>query len=306
MDEELRSKIEELRANRGRTRYEREEFGWEERAPSGKKGESFGGTLTFQGIVAVIIAIFFVAMHFFAPDTAQGVQALIRKTASEDFSFRGDLEQSVGGFLRYLNEIEPVDAGTSSEDGTSSRQEDAAGTSGEESQADHTASEEENGAGGEYTPADGNALPDNATFAPVIFTGRISLPMENASRITSVFGFREHPITGKADFHNGVDIAAAKGTAVLAVMDGVVESRGESSGLGKYLILSHGNGFYTVYGHCDRLIAREGARIREGEVIARVGNTGDSTGYHLHFSMKKDGLYFNPGYVFAELNDVTV
>lgn len=117
-------------------------------------------------------------------------------------------------------------------------------------------------------------------------------------RLSSTFGWREHPIEGGDRFHYGVDLAAATGTDVLAFADGEVYASGESSSLGKYIMLRHEGGYITLYAHCSRITAT-GGRVSMGEKIAEVGSTGLATGPHLHFELHDGDLYLNPIYYVA-------
>ena len=115
---------------------------------------------------------------------------------------------------------------------------------------------------------------------------------------TSGFGSRRDPVNGRPSFHEGLDISAAPGKAVHATADGVVVRAGRLGELGNAVVLSHGYGLSTRYGHMSRLEARPGQRVRRGDVIGYVGNTGRSTGYHLHYEVHKDGQPVNPlGYI---------
>lgn len=107
--------------------------------------------------------------------------------------------------------------------------------------------------------------------------------------ISSVFGEREHPISGEADFHTGLDIAAAEGTAIHAAADGLVESCGWDDSYGNYVLLKHSDNFKTLYAHCRQLLVENSHVIRRGERIALVGSTGLSTGPHLHFECIVEG-----------------
>jgi murein DD-endopeptidase MepM/ murein hydrolase activator NlpD len=94
--------------------------------------------------------------------------------------------------------------------------------------------------------------------------------------------------------HEGIDLAAASGTPVRAAADGVVKKASWYGGYGNAVILDHGNGVTTLYGHNSTLDVREGQRVSAGEVISRVGSTGDSTGPHLHFEVSRDGEKIDP------------
>ena len=114
--------------------------------------------------------------------------------------------------------------------------------------------------------------------------------------LTSPFGYREHPVEGEERFHYGIDIGAASGTDIGCFADGTVTAVGESSSYGKYVTVAHQGGFSTLYAHCSRILAASGDQVREGDVIAQVGETGIATGPHLHFELHKGGEYLNPIY----------
>ena len=99
------------------------------------------------------------------------------------------------------------------------------------------------------------------------------------------YGWRKDPFTGERDFHQGLDIAAAPGTKVVAPADGIVTMAGPTGGYGNFLVISHGYGMVTHYGHLQRFMVRPGQRVHRGDVIGMVGSTGRSTGPHLHYEV---------------------
>lgn len=113
-------------------------------------------------------------------------------------------------------------------------------------------------------------------------------------RVTSSYGMRWHPIFRKRLFHTGIDIVAATGTPIRAAAAGTVSFAGEMDGYGLVVELEHGYGLETLYGHCSRLLVRPGQKVQKGDVIALVGNTGLSTGPHLHYEVKRGGRPVNP------------
>ncbi len=113
-------------------------------------------------------------------------------------------------------------------------------------------------------------------------------------RITSTMGMRKHPVGGFRGRHTGVDLAAAEGTRIAAAAAGVVTDAGEGEYIGKFVILSHKDSYTTIYGHCIQTLVRKGQQIKKGQVIARVGNTGRTTGPHLHFEIRKNGIPQDP------------
>ena len=136
-------------------------------------------------------------------------------------------------------------------------------------------------------------------FAPLDTTVEMCVPVQG--RISSKFGYRVHPVTGEFGIHNGTDIAAEEGTPIQAAFNGTVEEIGFTSARGNYIILAHGGETRTVYLHCSEIVAPEGAKVRAGEIIAKVGSTGRSTGPHLHFSIKVNGKYCNPEWLLNDL-----
>lgn len=113
-------------------------------------------------------------------------------------------------------------------------------------------------------------------------------------KISSYFGARKDPFESGEGFHEGIDIAAAYGEDILASADGVVVSAGWYGGYGKAVIIDHGNGITTLYGHTSSILVKEGRHVKKGDLIARIGSTGRSTGAHLHFEVLINGKAVNP------------
>ena len=118
--------------------------------------------------------------------------------------------------------------------------------------------------------------------------------------VTSSFGYRDHPVAGTERFHYGLDIGCEKGEVIHAFADGTVTAVAESTELGKYVELTHPDGYTTLYAHCSRVNASSGQTVRMGDPIAEVGDTGDATGYHLHFELHRYNIYLNPIYYVAQ------
>ena len=118
-------------------------------------------------------------------------------------------------------------------------------------------------------------------------------PVANMS-LSSSYGMRVHPITGRVARHNGVDIPAPHGTPIYATADGFVGRAQWLGGYGKYVEIEHGNAIQTRYGHMSSYVVNPGQRVRKGDVIGYVGSTGRSTGNHLHYEVRIEGAPVNP------------
>lgn len=112
--------------------------------------------------------------------------------------------------------------------------------------------------------------------------------------LSSGYGYRNDPFTGKRAFHNGVDIAAKPGLPIEAIATGVVTASRVKPGYGVTVEINHGNGYTTRYAHAKVAKVKTGERVEKGDVVAIVGNTGRSTGTHLHFEVLRDGKAVNP------------
>lgn len=124
----------------------------------------------------------------------------------------------------------------------------------------------------------------------------ITYPLKSI-KVTSPYGYRRDPFTGKLSWHNGLDLRA-KNEPAYAMMDGIVEKVGYDNRSGNYVTLRHGN-FYISYCHLSSIIVRKGESVFPGIIVGVTGNTGRSTGYHLHLTCKKDGKSINPAILFT-------
>jgi len=124
--------------------------------------------------------------------------------------------------------------------------------------------------------------------------GRLLYPLQQKGKVTSSFGTRVHPIKGVRKPHTGTDIAAPSGTPVLAADGGIVVRAGWAGGYGKLVEIHHGNGLSTRYAHLSQISVRLGQKVEPGTVVGRVGSTGQSTGDHLHFEVRENGMARDP------------
>jgi len=119
-------------------------------------------------------------------------------------------------------------------------------------------------------------------------------PLMTGGVVTSKFGYRRHPISGRRSMHKGIDIAGKRGSDIVAMADGLVIFSGRKSGYGNIVEVRHANGLETRYAHNQRNLVKEGDLIRKGQVVAKLGSTGRSTGPHVHFEVRRNGEAVDP------------
>ena len=124
--------------------------------------------------------------------------------------------------------------------------------------------------------------------------GAFRWPCPSSTRVTSDYGTRVSPMSGASSNHKGIDIGASAGADIIAAADGTVTAASYSSAAGNYVMIDHGGGLYTVYMHASSLLVSPGQTVSAGDVIAKVGSTGISTGSHLHFGVSLNGSYVSP------------
>ena len=135
-------------------------------------------------------------------------------------------------------------------------------------------------------------MPTTGSYAG---NGMLALrPITSSARMSSGFGYRIHPVTGKSKFHKGMDFAAPIGTPIYATGNGVVTFSGWGTGYGRYVEVDHGNGTVTRYAHTSANYVNVGDTVYANQQIAAVGNTGRSTGAHLHYEVRQNGQAVNP------------
>lgn len=147
----------------------------------------------------------------------------------------------------------------------------------------------------------GDPLPENYTMDQLSL-GELETMTPVMGRLTSDYGYRDHPIIGKYLFHGGIDIGGQAGEAIAAFAAGTVEYTGKNDSYGLYLQLDHGNGVKSFYAHCSKIVVTKGQSVAIGEKIAEIGSTGTSTGPHLHLELKYDKMHLNPAY-YVELSE---
>ena len=130
--------------------------------------------------------------------------------------------------------------------------------------------------------------PPAALFLPTIY------PIDGDPKISSTYGYRKDPFTHKRAFHHGIDIEAHSGTPVYACGSGVVSDAGYDAYGGKFIEIDHGNGYRSIYAHLSKILVHEGDSVHKGKQIAKSGNTGRSTGPHIHYQVNFKGKSVNP------------
>ena len=126
------------------------------------------------------------------------------------------------------------------------------------------------------------------------------IALKDLTRFGSAFGMRLHPIHRIMKMHTGIDLTAPTGTKIYAPGDGVVFRAGRAGGYGNHIRIDHGYGYVTVYGHLSKILIRPGQKVKRGDVIGLVGNTGLSTSPHLHYEVRINGKWVNPVNFYAD------
>ncbi len=125
-----------------------------------------------------------------------------------------------------------------------------------------------------------------------------------SARLSSQYGTRIHPIKKYSQSHRGIDLAAPQDSPIRAIIKGIVIFADRYAGYGNLVVIRHENGMTSHYGHCSRILVEPGTYVNTGEIIAKIGSTGMSTGPHLHLEIRRDGVPINPLSVFPTLLDI--
>ncbi|TGM15833.1 M23 family metallopeptidase [Leptospira selangorensis] len=141
-----------------------------------------------------------------------------------------------------------------------------------------------------FVPGRGLPKEEKNFFYGLVFSD----PLAEEGRLSSKFGRRRDPFTKKDTFHGGIDLAAEEGTPVYASADGEVSFSGTRGGYGSLIVLKHGLGYETKYGHLSKLLVSPGIKVKKGQLIGEVGMTGRATGFHLHFEVLRNSLRQRP------------
>ena len=148
------------------------------------------------------------------------------------------------------------------------------------------------GAGGLF-PVKEKALPDGYSLENCPVEGELAQPLSWYT-VTSEYGWRKHPITGKTDFHTGIDLANAEGAPISPVREGIVLKTGCNASYGNYVQVMHADGLVSIYCHMQYIFVRAGECVTTVHKLGTVGSTGVSTGPHLHLELISDGVHYDP------------
>ena len=157
------------------------------------------------------------------------------------------------------------------------------------------------GAAASGASTSGGGANANSTNGSLAFNGSFIWPVASYVYVSSRFGLRIHPITGQQKTHTGIDIASNQGTSIYAADGGTVTLASWNGGYGNCVMIDHGNGYVTLYGHMSSIAVSQGQAVSQGETIGYVGSTGKSTGPHLHFEVLKNGTRIDPEQFYSGL-----
>lgn len=292
--------------------HERRKKSKEER--EGKKS-GFLNLILLQLILCVLTAIIILFGNLIFSGSVNSMKEYYVSNILSDNSLESNVRSAVDQVIAFLNQPASdtlLSDSSSSETGTSSQNNSESGQISSEpdssesspsSQVTSETAEVMSSAGGEFNPVWEQTI-TNFNPAPLKLgqeeTQKICIPLHGP--LSCDYGYRLHPITGLPDFHKGVDLPADEGTPILAAMDGTVMTAGVSASFGNYVVIQHADSLVTRYGHCSRLNVEQGQEVQAGDIVGFVGNTGYSTGNHLHFDVSRDGTYFDPHQLFPSFD----
>jgi murein DD-endopeptidase MepM/ murein hydrolase activator NlpD len=212
----------------------------------------------------------------------ESVETLLAEKNKELSSYQNQISAAQGQIDEYEQDIKAQDAKIRELEAEIKRKEE------EERKRQEAAKK-----AAEEAAKNGSGQSSGSTTTASLGSIKFIWPCPSSSRISSGFGSRSSPTEGASSNHQGIDIPASTGAAIVAAASGTVVIATYSKSAGNYVMISHGGGVYTVYMHCSSLNVSEGATVKQGQTIARVGSTGYSTGPHLHFGVRSGGKYVN-------------
>ncbi len=240
--------------------------------------------LILQTVTVAVILLFGVALRLFGGDVYKSFSAWYHEKF-DDITLASEV----------LQPDNLVSEPTTSEQPSESRQEQSSVQNGTEQEEFDSELDDE---------ITGNITDLESVKSTVAVGSYNSFQWPLVGTVTSHYGYRKNPITGKYANHNGLDIAADTGTDIVAAYNGEITKTGYSSSYGYYVIIDHGGAVQTLYAHCSKIVAVTGQTVEKGDTIALVGSTGRSTGPHLHFEVRVSGYRLDPEWLLSELCDV--
>lgn len=246
-----------------------------------KSNDYFCRIIVVQFAACVFLIILLSLVCKLSPEGFGGIKSKYNEIMAKNFSV-SEIWSSVKEVASYV--MKPVDIDSVQETNTSR---DVPAQSEEAQEQDEEAEDETVESSKEKNTGEAAAVMS-------IFSDDTDISAPVRGRITSRFGYRTDPISGENALHAGLDIAVNEGTSVRAAWDGIVTETGSDGKKGNYIWMVHKNGSETLYCHCSKILVEKNSVIRAGEAIALSGNTGYSTGPHLHFCIKENGKMIDP------------
>ncbi len=243
---------------------------------SPKKGHTVARVFVTQLILCVALLASLGGMKFMIPATFEQVKGELLSALSGP-SFQDGAKGVWDQLMQFIDSLTPL--GSNSSSSTESSQSEQSPQS--ESSASSDASSQ---------PTESSNAQDAAQT--VSYPGNLIWPVTGP--ITSGFGERENPLGEGEQTHHGIDIAVCEGTPVAATDDGEVDIASSSETSGNFIQLNHENGYASFYAHCSELLVSAGDHVRQGDIIAKSGSTGEVTGPHLHFGIKYQDEWIDP------------
>ena len=255
---------------------------------------------TWQILISAMVLVVVIGVKLIAPDVMDRYRGKLLELMGENTDFVetfSTIGEAIGdgGVSGALGEAYQEVFGSSeaivSEDDDAEKETEAG-------QADREETDSEKKSEKKQVVYSAENLPEDVCMTQQILGFAYAAPLKG--ELTSRFGYRKDPDSGKEKFHYGIDLAADKGTVISSFAAGLVTAVGESSELGKYVMVAHDGGYTTLYAHCSRITASSGQTVKCGDPIAEVGKTGNATGTHLHFEVHQNTTYLNPIYYIYE------
>lgn len=236
------------------------------------KKDAFSAVMIVQFVVCAVILVAVFVLCRGNGASAQQIRAKYNELMSRDFSAE-DYRDAYGAVSSFIK----------------------GGSRTEKTSDNFAVSSDEPPTGGEDIASGALDVLEGVSFEKYKPELDFCIPVDNYY-ISSDFGYRCDPITKENSVHTGLDLAASGGSPIKAVYSGKVIKAEYSQGYGNYILISHAHGIETLYAHCSSLEAEAGDTVDKGDTIALVGSTGNSTGNHLHFEVRKSGIRLDPVY----------